>query len=43
MYINNDRVIVVVSIYKSNLTMEETFPNKGILKKLTKARKNLAF
>jgi hypothetical protein len=23
--------------------MEETFPNKGILKKLTRERKNLAF
>ncbi len=31
-YVNGGRVITAVSIYKSNLTMEETFLDKGILK-----------
>ncbi len=43
MYINGGRVIAVVSIYKSNLTMEETFPNKRIQENLTKKGKSLAF
>ncbi len=42
-YVNGGRVIVVLSIQKSNLTMDETLPNKGILKKLTKEGKNLTF
>jgi hypothetical protein len=42
-YVNNGRVIAAMSIYKSNLTMEETFFDKGILEKLTKERKSLAF
>jgi hypothetical protein len=42
-YINNGCVIVVVNIYKFNLTMEETLPDKGILKKLTREGKSLAF
>jgi len=42
-YVNGGRVIVVVNIYKSNLTMEETFPNKGILKKIIREEKSLAF
>jgi len=43
MYVNGGCVIIVVSIYKSNLTMGETVPDKGILKKLTKEGKSLAF
>jgi hypothetical protein len=42
-YVNNDYVIAAVSIKKSNLTMEETLPNKGILEKIIIERKNLAF
>jgi hypothetical protein len=42
-YVNNGHVIAAMSIYKSNLTMEETFFDKGILEKLTKERKSLAF
>jgi hypothetical protein len=42
-YVNGGRVIATVSIYKSSLTMEEILFNKGILEKLTKKRKNLAF
>jgi hypothetical protein len=40
-YINGGRVIAAVSIYKSSLTMEETFPDKGILEKLTRKKKSL--
>jgi hypothetical protein len=43
MYVNGGCVIAIVSIYKSNLTMEETLPDKGILKKLTIEGKSLAF
>ncbi len=42
MYVNGGRVIGVVSIWKSNLTMEETLPNKGILEKMTEEGNNLA-
>jgi hypothetical protein len=42
-YVNDGHVIVDVSSYKSNLTMEETFLDEGILKKLTRERKNLTF
>jgi hypothetical protein len=42
-YVNGGCVIVIVSIYKSSLIMEETFPGKGILEKLTKEGKSLAF
>ncbi len=42
-YVNGDRVIVAMSIQKSSLTMEETFPNKGILEKLTRKGKSLTF
>ncbi len=31
-YVNNGRVMVVVSFYKSWLTMEKKFIDKGILK-----------
>ncbi len=43
MYVNDGRVIAIMSIYKSNLTMEEILLDKGILKKLTREGKNLAF
>jgi len=43
MYINGGHVISVVNIYKSNLTMDETFFDKRILEKLTRERKNLTF
>jgi hypothetical protein len=43
MYLNGDCVIAAMSILKSSLTMEEIFPNKGILEKLTGERKRLAF
>ncbi len=43
MYVNNGCVIATVSIQTSSLTMEETLLDKGILKKLTKERKSLAF
>lgn len=33
---NDGRVITIMNIKKSSLTMERTFPNKGILKKLTR-------
>jgi hypothetical protein len=42
-YVNGGRVIAIVSIYKFNLTMEKTLPGKGILKKLTREGKSLAF
>jgi hypothetical protein len=42
-YVNSGCVIPAMSIYKSNLTIEETFPNKGILKQLIKEGKNLTF
>jgi hypothetical protein len=32
--VNGGRVMAAVNIYKSCLTMEETFPDKGILEKL---------
>jgi hypothetical protein len=34
MYVNSARVIANMNIYKSNLTMKETFHDKGILEKL---------
>ncbi len=43
MYVNGGYVIVIMNIQKSSLTMEETFPDKGTLKKLIRKRKNLAF
>ncbi len=42
-YVNSGCVIAVVNIYKSSLTMEETILNKGILEKLTREGKSLAF
>jgi hypothetical protein len=42
-YENDDRVITAMSILKSNMIMEETFLDKGILEKLTRERKSLAF
>jgi hypothetical protein len=42
-YVNDGCVIAVMNIYIFSLTMEETFPNKGILEKLTREGKNLAF
>jgi hypothetical protein len=35
-YVDGGRVIAVVNIYKSNLTMEETLLDKGILKSFIK-------
>ncbi len=43
MYVNGGHVIAAMNIYKSSLTMEETLPDKGILEKLTRERKSLAF
>ncbi len=43
MYVNNGRVIAAVNILKSNLTMEETLPDKRILGKSTREGMNLAF
>jgi hypothetical protein len=43
MYVNDGRVIVIMSIYKSSLIMEEILPKKGILEKLTREGKSLAF
>jgi hypothetical protein len=42
-YVNGDCVIIAMSIYKSSMTMEETFLNKGILEKLTREGTSLAF
>jgi len=42
-YANGDRVITAMSIQKSNMIMEETLPDQGILEKLTRERKSLAF
>jgi len=42
-YVNGGRVIAVVRISTSSLTMEKTLPNKGILEKLTREGKSLAF
>ncbi len=42
-YVNGGCVVVVMNIQKSNLTMEEIFFNKRILKKLTRKGKNLTF
>jgi hypothetical protein len=43
MYINGDCVVVVVNIHKSILIMEEILLDKGILEKLIKEGKSLAF
>ncbi len=43
MYVNGGHVIATVNIQNSNLTMEETLPDKGILEKLTREGKNLTF
>ncbi len=43
MHVNGGCVIAIVSIYKSNLIMEETLPDKGILEKLTRKGTSLAF
>jgi hypothetical protein len=42
-FVNGGHAIVTVSIYKSNMITGETFPNKGILEKLIRERKNLVF
>jgi hypothetical protein len=42
-FVNGGHVIATMNIYKSSLTMEETFPDKGILEKLTRERKSLTF
>jgi hypothetical protein len=42
-YVNGARIMAVVSIYKSCLTMEETLPDKRILEKLKGKGKGLAF
>ncbi len=42
-YVNDGRVIAVVRILKSNLTMEETLINKGMLEKLTRKGKSFLF
>jgi hypothetical protein len=41
MYVNGGRVIAAMNIYKSSLTMEEIFPDKKILEKLTREGKSL--
>jgi hypothetical protein len=41
--LNGGRVMAVVSIYKSCLIMKEILPDKGILKKLKREGKGLAF
>jgi hypothetical protein len=38
-YVNGGHVIAAVNIQKYSMTMEKTFPNKGILEKLTKEGK----
>ncbi len=43
MYVNSGRVLAAVNIYKPNLTMEETFLNKRILKTPTRKGKSLTF
>jgi hypothetical protein len=43
MYVNSGHVIAVMSIYKSNHTMEESLIDQGILEKLTRKGKSLAF
>jgi len=43
MYVNSGHVIAVVNIDNSNLIMEETFLNKGILEKMIREGKSLAF
>jgi hypothetical protein len=43
MYVNDGRVIAIVNIYKSSLTVEENFPDKRILEKLIREGKSLAF
>ncbi len=43
MYVNGGHVIVVVSTKKSSLTMEKTLLDKGIVEKLTREGKSLAF
>jgi hypothetical protein len=42
-YVNGGCVIAVMNILKSSLTIEETFFDKGIIKKLTREGKSLAF
>jgi hypothetical protein len=42
LYVNGGRVIIAVS-KKSNMTMEETLPDKVILKKLTREEKGRAW
>ncbi len=41
-YVNDGHVIATMNIQKSCLIMEETFPDKRIIKKLTKEGKSLA-
>ncbi len=41
--VNGGGVIATMNIQKSSLTMEETFPDKGILEKLIREGKSLAF
>jgi hypothetical protein len=36
MYVNGGCVITIVNIYKSNLIMEETFHDKGVIEILTR-------
>ncbi len=43
MYVNSGHVIVTVNIYKSSLTMEEILFDKGIIEKVTRKGKSLAF
>ncbi len=42
-YVNGGCVIAIMTIQKSSLTMEETLLDKGILEKLTRKGKSLAF
>jgi hypothetical protein len=43
MYVNSGHIIAAMNIWKSSPIMEETLPNKGILEKLTREGKRLAF
>ncbi len=43
MYVNDGRVIVAMSIWKSSLIMEETLFDKRILEKLIREGKSLTF
>ncbi len=43
MYVNVGPVIAAMGIQKSNLTMEETLHDKGILEKIDKKKEKFSF